>query len=76
MSTISSGRRTRTDSILKLINLLKSEELADKQIFPQVELTALEAALKDDLGRHQWFHNLINIVVSEACPVSQEELDS
>lgn len=73
---MSSGpRRTRTDLILKLISLLKAEELSNKQIFQQVELTALEAALKDDLGRHQWFNNLINTVVSEACPVSQEELD-
>lgn len=73
-SELSFTRRTRTECILKLLSVLKCDELAKEKLFQQVELTALEAALKDDLGRHQWLQNVINVVLNEGSPVSKRRL--
>lgn len=71
---LSFTRRTRTECVLKLLSVLKGEELAKEKLFQQVELTALEAALKDDLGRHQWLQNVINVVLNDGSSVSKRRL--
>lgn len=68
------NRRTRTESALKLVNSLKCDEISREKIFQQVELTALEAALKEDLVRNQSLQNIINLLVNDADPLSSKKL--
>lgn len=59
----------------RVTNLMRSSEIADKNIFMPVELSALEQTLKESFVKKAWVEGLMTEIVENGAVVSKDKQD-